>query len=174
MLDFSTPGKSNSFGLRPSESNYIAPGKRPLSSMSPTMIFRPDEDNGHDNPDEHLGRLFMSLGASGGPKIITAVLQVFLNYATLGMPLFESVSNPRIHDQLLYHGRSVTGYDRTPLLQGPMIETSVRTRDALVRRGHELLALDYLGTTQAVAVDFETDRLTAVSDIRKDGTPSGY
>ena len=169
MDDFSTPGRSNKFGVSPSSSNYIVPGKRPLSSMSPTMVFHRSAFQ-----DNSLGRLFMVLGSSGGPKIITSVLQVLINHAWLGMPLYSAVAHARIHDQLLYHGNLVTLYDQCPLLQGPTIEVAERTRKALERRGHSLLPVDYLGTTQAISVDFETDLLTAVSDPRKGGIPAGY
>mmetsp|Transcript_2126 Transcript_2126/g.5628 ORF Transcript_2126/g.5628 Transcript_2126/m.5628 type:complete len:671 (-) Transcript_2126:572-2584(-) len=172
MDDFATPGRPNFFGLQPSKANYIEPGKRPLSSMSPTLIFRRDYDE--KTPDDDLGSFFMALGSSGGPKIITSVLQVFLNYAVLGMPLFESVANPRVHDQLLYHGKAATTYDRMHLLQGPLIELSRRTREALAKRNHALLPVDYLGTAQVVAADLETGHLTGVSDIRKEGSPAGY
>lgn len=172
MDDFSTPGRPNLFGLPPSEANYIAPGKRPLSSMSPTLVFRRDFDEVTGEDD--LGKLFMTLGSSGGPKIITAVLQVFMNHALLGMPLYSAVANPRIHDQLIYHDAVVTTYDMCPLLQGPTIEVSNRTRTALKKRGHKILPVDYLGTTQAIAIDLETNQLTAVADIRKVGTPAGY
>ncbi|KAL3803067.1 hypothetical protein ACHAW5_009477 [Stephanodiscus triporus] len=176
MDDFSTPGRANAFGLHPSPSNYAAPGKRPLSSMSPTMVFR-DGSGGVDPakaPFEDLGDLVLSLGASGGPKIISAVLQTMLNYAFVGMPLFESVSSPRIHDQLLYHGAAGTNVEQSTLPQGPAIELSSRTRSALKKRGHDLVDTNYLGAVQAVAVDLETGSLTAVSDIRKQGMPAGY
>jgi gamma-glutamyltranspeptidase len=176
MDDFSTPGRPNSFGLRPSETNLPVPGKRPLSSMSPTMVFRDGGGSGHGpvTPHDDLGDLVLSLGASGGPKIITAVLQTILNYVFVGMPLFESVSAPRIHDQLLYHGAVGTNVERCTLLQGPDIVLSSRTHTALERRGHELIETDYLGAVQAVAVDLENGSLTAVSDIRKQGMPAGY
>lgn len=171
MDDFATPGRPNTYGLHPSESNYVSPGKRPLSSMAPTMLFHPDGDS------TRLGRLFMVLGSSGGPKIITSVIQVILNHAFLGIPLYEAVTRPRIHDQLLYHMAAATGYDKSKLnLQPgkPIIEVRQRTLKALEKRGHHMFTLDYLGTTQAVAVDLETDKLTAVSDVRKNGQSAGY
>ena len=110
----------------------------------------------------------------GGPKIITAVLQVILNHLFLGMPLYKSIASPRIHNQLLYHGAAATGYDKSRLLQGPLIETPERTRDALKRRKQIIIPLDYLGTCQAVSIDSEVDELTAVSDPRKYGKSAGY
>jgi len=111
---------------------------------------------------------------SGGPKIITSVVQVILFHAVIGFSLFQSVANPRVHHQLLYHGSPAALYDFCPLLEGPTIEVKTRTLDALKRRGHTLLGADYLGTVQAVAIDLETKHLTAVSDIRKGGCAAGY
>jgi gamma-glutamyltranspeptidase len=91
MDDFSNPGRPNYFGLHPSEANYIAPGKKPLSSMSPTMVFRRYKESGTGK----LGNLMLVLGASGGPKIISAVLNVIANHILMGMPLFEAVIRPR-------------------------------------------------------------------------------
>ena len=171
MDDFGIPGLPNYFGLKPSEANFISPGKKPLSSMSPMLLFR----NGLDvSSDSSLGTLVLVIGASGGPKIITAILQVFINYAILGMPLYESIAHPRIHDQLLYHTNAVTAIEKCPLQQGPTIAVSLRTKYALENRGHQLLDVDYTGTVQAVSVDLESMTLTAVSDIRKGGSPAGY
>jgi gamma-glutamyltranspeptidase len=138
------------------------------------MVFRRDE--GYESThSSHWGRLFLALGGSGGPKIISAVLQVLLNYCFLGMPLYESMSRPRIHDQLIYHDAIVTESEKSILEQGPSIEVSQRTKDALLNRGHShLLDIDYAGTVQAIAVDLETNTLSAVSDIRKGGSPDGY
>lgn len=172
FLDFGTPGRPNYFGLQPSEANFIEPGKKPLSSMSPILVFRNDGGNATDS---RMGKIFMALGASGGPKIITSVLQTFLNYAWLGMDLFESMSYPRFHDQLLYHESATTLYEKSRLDDGvTTIEVSNRTQLALERRGHFLNPVDYTGCVQSIAVDLETNTLTAVSDIRKGGMPAGY
>lgn len=89
MDDFSIkPGVPNQFGLIGAEANAIAPGKRMLSSMTPTIVEQDDE-------------LFMVLGAPGGSTIITAVFQVFINVAEFGMPLDSAIRVPRFHHQWL-------------------------------------------------------------------------
>ncbi|CAJ1896899.1 unnamed protein product [Cylindrotheca closterium] len=171
MDDFGNPGRSNYYGLKPSPENFVAPGKRPLSSMSPTFVFREDENCGHGD----IGALKLVIGGSGGPKIISSVLQVFINYCLLGMPLFEALVRPRIHEQLVYHNAAVTTTENDHLDQGPLLQVPQRTKDALLSRGHKaLLDIDYAGTVQAVGVDLETDLMTGVSDPRKGGTPAGY
>jgi gamma-glutamyltranspeptidase len=194
FADFGNPGRSNFSGLKPAEENFIAPGKKvcrhlllaqivgklfsstsssskPLSSMSPTMVFRKTE--GAD--DDTFGKLELVVGGSGGPKIISSVVQVVINYCLLGMPLFDSIARPRVHDQLVYHDAALTTTEKMLLLEGPLIEVPQRTKDALLARGHDsLLEIDYAGTVQAVAVDLETNNLSAVSDIRKGGRPAGH
>ena len=169
MDDFSTPGRPNFFGLEPSEANYIAPFKKPLSSMSPMFIF-------NEIGDSKVGELAMALGASGGPKIITAVLQTFLNYAVKKMPLFQAMAYPRLHDQLLYHAKAVSLFEQTTLgkMKTVTIEVSEETRGQLTKTGHSLLALEYTGAVQAIALDHVTYRMDAVSDLRKGGKPAGY
>eukprot|EP00934_Nitzschia_sp_Nitz4_P003035 Nitzschia sp. Nitz4//scaffold157_size52427//14180//19011//NITZ4_006838-RA/size52427-processed-gene-0.22-mRNA-1//1//CDS//3329537449//3025//frame0 len=170
MDDFGNPGRSNFYGLTPSKENFIAPGKRPLSSMSPTMVFR----RGAFLSENSLGKLELVVGGSGGPKIITAVLQVILNYCFLGWPLFAAVVRPRVHDQLLYHDAAVTTVENSVLEQGPSVQVSQRTKDALLHRGHDaLLDIDYAGTVQAVSIDQESNLLTCVCDVRKGGVPAG-
>ncbi|OEU07849.1 gamma-glutamyltransferase [Fragilariopsis cylindrus CCMP1102] len=143
MDDFGVPGKSNFYGLKPSKSNFITPGKRPLSSMSPTMIYRKE---------------------------------VILNICFLGMPVFDAVSRPRIHDQLAIHDAFITATEKSIVGEnGPTLEVSRRTKDALLNRGHsQLLDIDYTGCVQAIFVDHETHTLSAVSDIRKGGFPAGW
>ena len=87
--DFSAkPGASNMFGLVEGTNNAIAPGKRPLSSMSPTIVTRD-------------GKLFMTAGAPGGSRIPTTVMQVILNVLDFGMNIQDAVDAPRIHHQWL-------------------------------------------------------------------------
>jgi gamma-glutamyltranspeptidase / glutathione hydrolase len=137
------------------------------------MVFRRQEGK-YASETNGWGDLVLTLGGSGGPKIITAVLQVFLNVCFLGMPLFDSMARPRIHDQLVYHDAIVSGTEKDVLEQGPTLQVSQRTKDALLQRGHNLLDIDYTGCVQAIAVDLDTRTLTAVSDIRKGGSPAGY
>ena len=170
MTDFGTPGKSNYFGLVPSEANYVAPGKKPLSSMSPMMVFR---NNDSGSPDGK--KLALVVGGSGGPKIISAVLQVILSVCLVGMNLFDAVAKPRVQDQLLYHDAAITTTEKSQVNGGLWINVPNRTRQALLRRGHDTLVdIDYAGTVQAISVDLETNKLSAMSDIRKGGTPAGY
>ncbi len=89
MDDFTAlPGSANAFGLRQGSANAIAPGKRPLSSMAPTLVFRPD------------GRPWLATGSPGGSRIITTLLQVLLNRMVHGLNLAGAVAAPRIHSQL--------------------------------------------------------------------------
>jgi gamma-glutamyltranspeptidase/glutathione hydrolase len=87
MDDFtSKPGVPNGFGLIQGEANAIAPHKRPLSSMTPTMLVKD-------------GKLALVIGSPGGPTIISTVLQVILNVVDHGMNISQAISAPRIHHQ---------------------------------------------------------------------------
>jgi gamma-glutamyltranspeptidase/glutathione hydrolase len=87
MDDFAAkPGSPNMFGLVQGEKNAIQPGKRPLSSMTPTIVL-------------HDGKLFMVVGGPGGGRIITSVLQTFLNVVDFGMNVQDAVDAPRFHHQ---------------------------------------------------------------------------
>ena len=89
MDDFSSkPGVPNMFGLIGSKANSIQPGKRMLSSMTPTIVLKND-------------KLFMSVGTPGGSTIITSVLQTILNVHEFGMSMQEAVDAPRFHHQWL-------------------------------------------------------------------------
>src|SRR5262249_7554625 len=87
MDDFATkPGAVNAFGIVQGNANGIKPGKRPLSSMTPTILLRD-------------GELFMVVGGPGGPRIITSVMQVILNVTDFGMNVQDAVDFPRFHHQ---------------------------------------------------------------------------
>ncbi|KXL48643.1 hypothetical protein M433DRAFT_56714 [Acidomyces richmondensis BFW] len=89
MNDFSIPGSSNAFGYVPSPSNYIRPGKRPLSSITPTIV------------ENANGTLYFVVGAAGGSRIITATLQQLWHVLDQNMTLSEALAMPRLHDQLV-------------------------------------------------------------------------
>lgn len=165
----------NYFGLKPSEANFIEPGKKPLSSMSPTMIFQTVPHSETSEDTESLGDLRLVLGGSGGPKIITAVFQVIINHLLLGKSLFESMARPRIHNQLIYHEAAAACVENSFVHpSGINLQVSYRTKTALSRRDHPLVEIDYAGCVQAVGIDLETGRISAVCDIRKGGSPAGY
>ena len=89
MNDFSIPGSSNAFGYIPTPANYIRPGKRPLSSISPTIV-------------EHAnGTLYFVAAAAGGSRIITATLQQLWHVLDQNMTAPQALAKPRLHDQLV-------------------------------------------------------------------------
>ncbi|MCP9260615.1 Gamma-glutamyltranspeptidase 1 [Dirofilaria immitis] len=90
MDDFSIPVRSNSFGFVPSPTNYIQPGKRPLSSMSPMVIY-----------DKNTGKIKMVIGASGGPIIISAIAQTVIHALIYNETIKEAVDAPRFHNQFM-------------------------------------------------------------------------
>jgi gamma-glutamyltranspeptidase/glutathione hydrolase len=135
MDDFSAkPGAPNMFGLVQGELNAIAPGKRPLSSMTPAILTRD-------------GEFFMALGAPGGARIISSVLQVILNVVDFGMNVQDAVDAPRFHHQwqpdTLYVERGISP-DTVALLRerGHQIDNSpgvVLARvEAIVKNGEWL------------------------------------
>jgi gamma-glutamyltranspeptidase / glutathione hydrolase len=127
MDDFtSAPGKPNMYGLVQGEANAIAPRKRMLSAMTPSIVL--DRD----------GQLFMVVGTPGGPTIITTVAQVILNVLDQGMTLADAVAAPRIHHQAL---PDVIRYER-----GGLSEATV---DAVRAMGHTVEARS--GTSGIVA-----------------------
>lgn len=89
MADFSVPNISNVFGYYPSPANYVRPKKRPMSSITPIIA------------EFANGTLFAAFGASGGSRIITAVVQTALNLLDRKMTAYEALKEPRLHDQLI-------------------------------------------------------------------------
>jgi len=125
MDDFSAkPGAPNMYGLVEGENNAIAPGKRPLSSMTPTIVTRD-------------GRLLLVIGTPGGSHIPTAILQTMVNLIDYRMTIAEAVDAPRIHAQWI---PDTLYYEPHAL--------SADTRAALAAKGH---ALEVMGTWNHVA-----------------------
>ena len=89
MNDFSIPNQSNSFGYRPSPANFIRPGKRPLSSISPTIAEFKDNNT-----------LYFVIGSAGGSRIVTATIQNLWHVLDQNATVAESLAEPRLHDQL--------------------------------------------------------------------------
>jgi gamma-glutamyltranspeptidase/glutathione hydrolase len=94
MNDFSIPGTSNAFGFIPSPANFIRPGKRPLSSISPVIVE-------HANSTSFIDAFYVAIGAAGGSRIITATIQNLLHILDGNMTTADALAQPRIHDQLV-------------------------------------------------------------------------
>jgi gamma-glutamyltranspeptidase/glutathione hydrolase len=148
MDDFTVkPGARNYFGLEESARNVIRPGARPLSSMSPTLLLKD-------------GRAVLAVGASGGPRIITATVQTLLNAVDRGLNAEQAVSAKRVHHQ----------WSPNELLMEEGF--SVEVRRALEAAGHTVKPLGgHLGMAQMVLR--RGGRIYGVSDPRKGGRPAG-
>jgi gamma-glutamyltranspeptidase/glutathione hydrolase len=156
MDDFAAkPGTPNGYGLVQGEANAIAPGKRPLSSMTPTIVLKD-------------GKLFLVIGSPGGPTIITTVLHVILNIVDFDMNLREAIAAPRFHHQWLPDSVRVESYRFPP-----------DVREALKALGHHLAESasrgTYWGDAEGVMVDPTTGLYLGASDPRSnDSRALGY
>ena len=149
MDDFAiAPGVPNVFGLVGGEKNSIAPGKTPLSSMTPTIVTE-------------NGRFRLAIGAPGGSTIITTVLQILLNVLEYKMDVGAAVSAGRIHHQWLPDRVNVDpwGFDPATLAE-------------LRRRGHQIEARSYWGNANAIG-QLPDGRLEGAADPRGEGTARG-
>jgi gamma-glutamyltranspeptidase/glutathione hydrolase len=126
--DFAIHPSGNVYGLLGNEANSLRPKKRPLSSMAPTIILR------GERPE-------MVVGAAGGPRIISATLQVILNVIDFHMPVKEAVIAPRIHHQWMPDSLIVEA------------DIAPETRRALERRGHFVRERGVVGVAQAIVAD---------------------
>lgn len=147
--DFSL-GAGSSYGLAASRPNALTPGRRPVSSMSPTIVLA-------------NGRPVGCVGASGGPRIATTTAQVLLNLLRHGMDPESAVSAPRIHHQGAPDELRVER------------EVPEDVRAALRARGHTVVQTDALAVSQVIWVQGEgaSRAVLAASDPRKDGLPAG-
>ncbi|MGV3761407.1 gamma-glutamyltransferase [Parapedobacter sp.] len=150
MDDFSVkPGAPNMFGLTGGEANAIEPGKRMLSSMTPTIL-------------EKDGGLFMVVGTPGGSTIITSVFQTILNVVDFGMDMQEAVSAPRFHHQWLPAEVAV----EKDAISKPV-------RHALSTTGYKLVNRRAIGRVDAILV-LPDGKLQGGADPRGDDVAVGY
>jgi gamma-glutamyltranspeptidase/glutathione hydrolase len=148
MDDFAVaPGVPNAFRLEGEPANEIAPGKRPLSSMAPTTVVK-------------NGKPVLAVGGSGGPTIITGVLQVVLDVVDFHLKPRVSVDLPRIHEQAA---------PETVIIEEKMPD---KTDAALKQMGYQLRVVPMLGAVGAIVI--EPGSLRGAGDPRKGGMASGY
>jgi gamma-glutamyltranspeptidase len=170
MDDFSVKGRSNGYGLPPGPANLVEPGKRPLSSMAPCMLVQEEdeEDEEEERLDDPTHGLRLVAGASGGPRILTALLQALVSVVEGGSGPLEAVSAPRLHHQLLPADVFAERWDAG----GVREEVAAATLAALESRGHSVKAAGWGAVVQAVVVPQGGGPLEAACDPRKDGAPA--
>ena len=150
MDDFSVqPGVANAFGLLGAEANAVAPGKRPLSSMSPTIVLQD-------------GKPIIAIGAAGGPKIISAVLVQLVAMLDLGMTPAEAIAMPRLHQQ----------WSPDELMVEKAMPAEVTA--ALEKRGHKMRELNSLSVAHAVARSADGKSFVGAADPRAGGKAEGW
>ncbi len=150
MDDFaSKQGVPNVYGLIQGPANAIGPGKRPLSAMTPTLVLKG-------------GKLFLVLGAEGGPTIITTVADVVMGVVDFGLDVQEAVNAPRFHHQWLPDEIRVE--DRV----------SLDTIRLLKSKGHKMQVGHLWGDSECIAIDPKTGERLGASDGRNNGRAVGY
>jgi len=151
MDDFTTqPGVPNAlFGLIQSDANAIAPGHRPLSSMTPTILLRD-------------GRLSFVTGSPGGPTIISAVLLTVINWMRLGMDAQAAINAPRFHHQWMP--------DRILMEQ----QFPASLEQGLNAMGHATKRRGHIGLVNAIGIDSQTGERLGAADPRDAGSAVGY
>ncbi len=151
MDDFAAkPGTPNMFGLVQGEANAIAARKRPLSSMTPTMVLQD-------------GKVRLVLGSPGGGTIINTVLEVLLNLLVFKMDVVQAVTAPRFHHQWMPNRLVLEAW-------GFSADTLEKLREA----GYEIEVREKIGECQAIEVDPKTGWRFGAADPRGDGKAVGY
>lgn len=153
MDDFAArPGKPNMFGLIQGERNAVQPKKRPLSSMTPTIVLRKD------------GTPWFAIGARGGPRIITAVLQTVINMIDHDMNIQQAINAPRIHHQWFPDEILAEPYGMSP-----------DTRIALESLGHNFTDKPgFIASATGIEIEEKTGVRLGAIDARSDGASTGY
>ncbi|RUS75704.1 hypothetical protein EGW08_016519 [Elysia chlorotica] len=148
MNDFSVPNTTNYFGLPASPANFIAPGKRPMSSMSPAIVW-----------DSNTNKVRMVTGASGGSKITSSTAMNIIDVLWLGLSLPEAIDHPRMHHQLIPEYVQVEEAFPKDLEEG------------LKAKGHEFSKQTGFSVVQAI--DVTAEGIVGTADFRKGGEPRG-
>lgn len=141
------------FSQNPDSVNAPEPGKRPLSSMSPTIVLDPK------------GRPYMSVGAAGATRIFTSLAQVIMNCVDHGMTMGEAIQAPRIHNQL-------AGSKAGKLMTEPHMNASLVNLMEL--DGYDLQRDVHIGTVQGILFDTNRGIINGGADHRRLGVPVGY
>jgi gamma-glutamyltranspeptidase/glutathione hydrolase len=150
MDDFAAKrGVPNAYGLIQGPANAIGPGKRPLSAMAPAIVLKD-------------GKLFLVLGARGGPTIISTVANVLIGVVDFSLDIQEAVNAPRFHHQWLPD--QILVEDRL----------SPDTMNVLHSKGHELEVRHFWGGSECIMVDPKTGERLGASDGRNNGKAVGY
>ena len=151
MDDFSSkPGAPNQFGLIGSHANKIEPGKRMLSSMTPTIVLK-------------NGSPYLIVGSPGGSTILTVVLQVILNCIDFGMNIQEAINQPRIHHQWLPDQIDFEKFGLT-----------LDVKENLIERGHKIGGIKILGRVEGILIDSDNKVIYGATDPRGYGSAEGY
>jgi gamma-glutamyltranspeptidase/glutathione hydrolase len=150
MDDFaSKPGVPNTYGLIQGPANAIGPGKRPLSSMVPTIVLKD-------------GKLFLVLGSPGGARIITTVANILMGVVDYGLNIQEAVNAPRFHNQWLPD----TNYVEKGI--------SPDTVHLLQKMGQHIDQENYWSDGECIAIDLNTGERLGASDGRNNGKAVGF
>jgi gamma-glutamyltranspeptidase/glutathione hydrolase len=152
MDDFtSKPGVPNAYGLLQSEANAIAPRKRPLSAMTPTLVLKD-------------GQVYFAIGSPGGPTIINTVLQVIVNIIDFGMSIQQAIDSPRFHHQWM-----------PDQIRWEPLGLNADTRIILEKKGHVFAERPtHMGDAEGIMIEPKTGIRLGASDPRSGGMPVGY
>jgi gamma-glutamyltranspeptidase/glutathione hydrolase len=151
MDDFSAkPGVPNAFELVGNDANAIEPGKRPLSSMTPTIVLKDDKP-------------FIILGSPGGSTIITTVLQTILNVTVHNMDIQEAVSAPRIHSQWL-----------PDVIMAEQYSIIKDVEESLKSKGHIIEPYKWTKIGEMNAILINENGYFGAADTRGENTALGY
>lgn len=145
------PGKPNMYGLIQNEANAVAAGKRPLSSMTPTIVLKD-------------GKFWFALGSPGGPTIINTVMQTIINVVDHGMNIQQAIDWPRVHHQWM-----------PDEIRYEPLGISPDTMQKLISMGHKFVERpSTMGDCEAVMIEDKTGVRLGGSDARPNGKSVGY